>query len=153
MAKSPQGYNSQGIVIATDAQVGGGFLVVADTELAGGSAPQALALSVNQLSAGAFGVVAAAGASQGTATALPTDAQRIQVTVTTSTEGIILPTPATGKVRRIFVPGTVGVKIYPALHNFIDAGASNASVTLAAGKGIEFTATDTTHWRTSMKGA
>ena len=36
---------------------------------------------------------------------------------------------------------------------FIDAGASNASITLAAGKGIEFTATDTTHWKTSMKSA
>lgn len=154
MANAPTpGYNAQNLPFLADSQVAGNMTVAADTQTGGGSAPAGAALTVNQLSAGAFGVVAAAGATQGNATALPTNAQRVMVTVTASTEGVVLPTPATGKVRRIFVPGTVGVKIYPPLHCFIDAGASNAAVTLAAGKGIEFTASDATHWKTSMKGA
>lgn len=153
MALSPSGFNTIGLPLLSDAQVTSGMLVVVDTEIANGSAPQGAALTVNQISAGAFGTVAAAGATQGNATALPTTAQRILVTVTASTEGVILPTAATGKVRRIFVPGTVGAKIYPPVGGFIDAGSQNASITLAAGKGIEFTASDATHWKTSMKGA
>lgn len=154
MANEPgANFNTGSMPILTDAQVAGNMAAPFDTNVAGGSAPQGAALTVNQISGGAFGVVAAAGASQGTATALPTNAQRVLITVTASTEGVLLPTPSTGKVRRLFVPGTVGARIYPPLHCFIDAGASNASITLAAGKGIEFTGSDATHWKTSMKSA
>lgn len=153
MATEPLGFNTLGLPILADAALTGQVSVAADTQTAGGSAPQGIALTLNQMSAGAFGVVAAAGASQGTATALPTTAQNVQVTVTASTEGVLLPIPSTGKVRRIFVPGTVGVKVYPPLHCFLDAGASNAATLLAAGKGNIYIGTDATHWKTMVKGA
>ena len=147
------GYNTIGVPTVADGLVYGGSLILADTQAAGGSSPNVVALSINQISAGALAVIAAAGATQGGATAIPTGYQNIQVTVTASTEGIVLPACATGRVRRVFVPGTVGVKVYPALHNFIDTGASNAAVTLAAGKGSIFIGVDTTHWKTMVKGA
>lgn len=153
MANSPSGYNSVGLPILTDAQTAGGMFVVVDTELPGGSSPQGAAVSLNSISGGTFGVVAAFGATQGNATVIPALTQRVQVTVTASTEGVMLPVSSTGKVRRLFVPGTVGVKIYPPVGGAIDALSLNAALTLAAGKGIEFTGTDATHWRTSMKGA
>lgn len=153
MAISPSGYNTIGLPTIADSLVGSGFLIVADTEAANGSSPQAVALSVNQVSAGAFGIAAAAGATQGNATALPTTGQNIVVTVTASTEGVILPTAATGKVRRIVVPGTVGVKIYPPVGGRIDAVATNTAVALVAGKGSIFLARDATRWVTLCKGA
>jgi hypothetical protein len=153
MANETSGFNALNLPILADSAVAGNMAAPFDTEVAGGSAPQAAALTVNQLSGGAFGIVAAAGASQGTATALPTLAQNVQVTVTASTEGVLLPVPSTGKVRRIFVPGTVGVKVYPPLHCFLDAGASNAATLLAAGKGNIYIGTDATHWKTMVKGA
>jgi hypothetical protein len=154
MANEPGSlYNSGNLPILTDGQVTGNMSWPVDTQIAGGAAPQGAALNAFSASAGPFGIVAAAGATQGGATAIPSTIQRVMVTVTASTEGIILPTAATGRVRRVFVPGTVGVKIYPPLGASIDTGSANAPITLAAGKGIEFTASDTTHWKTSMKSA
>lgn len=153
MAQSPSGFNTIGLPLIADGLVGSGFLLVADTEAPNGSSPQAVAVSLNQISAGALGVVAAAGATQLGATALPTTAQNVRVTVTASTEGVILPTAATGKVRRIFVPGTVGVKVYPPVGGQIDATATNGAVALAAGKGNIYVAIDTTHWKIMVKGA
>jgi hypothetical protein len=147
------GYNTIGVPQVADGLVYGGSLVLADTQSPSGSSPQTVALTVNQIGGGALAVVAAAGATQGNATAFPVGYINVQVTVTASTEGVLLPAAATGRVRRVFVPGTVGVKVYPQLHQFIDTGASNASVTLAAGKGSMFIATDTTHWKTMIKGA
>lgn len=95
-------------------------------------------------------VVAAAGASQGTATLISTG--KVRVTVTASTEGVRLPSAATGAQVMISVPGAVGVKVYPFLHDKIDAGASNVAQALAAGKTNIYNAYDTTHW-TVMKGA
>lgn len=153
MANSPSGFNTLGLPILADSALTGNMSVSADTEASGGSAPQGIALTLNQMSAGAFGVVAAAGASQGNATALPLLAQNVQVTVTASTEGVLLPVPSTGKVRRIFTSLTVGCKVYPPLHCFLDAGASNAATLLAAGKGNIYIGVDATHWRTMVKGA
>jgi hypothetical protein len=153
MTTAQQGYNTAGLPILADGALTGNMTVAADTQAAGGAAPQEIALTLNQMSAGAFGVVAAAGATQGGATALPLLAQNVMVTVTASTEGVILPAPTTGKVRRIFVPGTVGVKVYPPAHCFLDTGASNVAIVLAAGKGNIYIATDTTHWKTMVKGA
>lgn len=153
MAASPSGFNTIGLPLLSDAQVTSGMLVVVDTEIAGGAAPQGAALTINQISAGAYGVVAAAGASQGNATALPTTAQRVRVTVTASTEGVILPAAATGKQRTIFVPGTVGVKVYPPVGGTIDTSSTNSAITLAAGKGSIFEAISTTQWKTMVKGA
>lgn len=153
MALSPSGYNSIGLPILTDAQVQSGMFFVVDTEVAGGAAPQGAVVTMNQVSAGAYGVVAAAGATQGNATALPTTAQRIRVTVTASTEGVILPAAATGKQRTLFVPGTVGVKVYPPVGGTLDTAATNVAVLLAAGKGNIYEAISATQWKTMVKGA
>ena len=147
------GFNTIGVPTVADGLVYGGSLILADTQAPNGSSPQTVALSVNQISGGSLVSVAAAGSTQGGATAIPTGYINVQVTVTASTEGIVLPACATGRVRRVFVPGTVGAKVYPALHNFIDTGASNAAVTIAAGKGSIFIGVDTTHWKTMLKGA
>lgn len=147
------GYNTIGMPTLADSAVTGNMLVLADTQAPSGSSPQTVALGINQISAGAFGVVAAAGATQGGATALPTTAQNVQVTVTASTEGVILPVAATGKIRRIFVPGTVGVKVYPPVGGTIDASSANTAVVLAAGKGNIYIATSATAWKIMVKGA
>lgn len=96
--------------------------------------------------------VAAAGASQGNATAIAATAAVVLVTVTASTEGVKLPTAVAGQQIQVMVPGTVGVKVYPAAGAAIDAGSSNAAQALAAGKSNIFTATSTTAWKT-LKGA
>ncbi len=153
MASSASGYNTIGLPLLADSAVQSQMATAFDTETPNGAAPQGVALTVNQISAGAYGLIAAAGASQGNATALPTTAQNVMVTVTASTEGVLLPVPSTGKVRRIFVPGTVGVKVYPPPHCFLDAGASNAATVLAAGKGNIYIGSDATHWKTMVKGA
>jgi hypothetical protein len=95
-------------------------------------------------------ILAAAGTSQGTATAI-TKAIVI-VTVTASTQGVKLPTAATGKMVRVMVPGTVGVKVYPATGDKISTGATNAAVALAADKANLYVAKDAITWAV-MKGA
>ena len=95
-------------------------------------------------------VLAAAGASQGNAGAI-TKSTCI-VTVTSSAQGVKLPTAATGKRVSVFVPGTVGVKVYPGTGARIDAVATNTAQALVAGKANLFLARDSTRWIT-MKGA
>lgn len=96
--------------------------------------------------------LAAAGASQGNAASIASTANVVYVTVTASTQGVKLPTAALGRQIQVMVPGTVGVKVYPATGATIDTGSANAAQTLAAGKSTLFTATSTTAWRT-LKGA
>lgn len=95
-------------------------------------------------------VLAAAGATQGAAGAITKS--RVIVTVTASTQGVKLPTAATGLEVRVMVPGTVGVKVYPAANAKIDTAATNTAQALVAGKANVFLARDTTRWVT-MKGA
>jgi hypothetical protein len=58
--------------------------------------------------------VAAAGATVGTATAIPTTANLVYVTVTASTEGVKLPTWTTGARLEMIASLTVGNKVYAA---------------------------------------
>lgn len=97
-----------------------------------------------------FQTVAAAGATQGTATAITKSVA--MVTVSASSQGVKLPTAATGLSVRIHVPGTVGVKVYPASGGKIDASSTNTGVVLAAGKANLYFARNATAWVT-MKGA
>lgn len=96
--------------------------------------------------------VAAAGATQGNAGVITGSAGVIIVTVTASTQGVKLPTAATGLEYRVHVPGSVGVKVYPFAADKIDAAATNAAMALAAGKSAIFFARDTLRWVT-LKGA
>lgn len=97
-------------------------------------------------------VVAAAGANQ-TAATLIGDVYTVRVTVTSSAEGVKLPVATTGRMILVYVPGTVGVKIYPNTNGQIDSVATNGALALVAGKGILFQAANATHWYTAIKGA
>lgn len=91
-------------------------------------------------------VLAAVGATQGTAGLITKS--RVIVTVTASTEGVKLPVAATGLEVHIMVPGTIGVKTYPNTNARIDAIATNVALALVAGKGNIYLARDTTRWVT-----
>lgn len=95
-------------------------------------------------------VLAAAGATQGGAGVIASS--NVIVTVTASTQGVKLPTAATGLSIRVFCPGTIGVKVYPAANGKLDAIATNTAVVLVAGKANVYFARDATRWLTE-KGA
>jgi hypothetical protein len=95
-------------------------------------------------------VLAAAGATQGTAGVITSPT--VVVTVTASTEGVKLPVAATGMSIKVFCPGTIGVKVYPGLNGKLDTSSTNVAVVLVAGKANIYFARDTTRWITD-KGA
>ncbi len=95
-------------------------------------------------------ILAAVGATQGGAGAITKST--VICTVTASTEGVKLPTAATGKNVRVFCPGTIGVKVYPNTNDLIAGAATNAAVLLAGGKANLYVAKDAVTW-VVMKGA
>jgi hypothetical protein len=93
-------------------------------------------------------IVAAAGATQGNATAI--SALRgliVKVTVTASTEGVKLPVASTGLEVRVLADPLVGVKVYPFLNGIIGSAATNAAVALVKNKGNIYIGMDTRRWR------
>lgn len=101
-----------------------------------------------QFTAKALQTVAAAGASQGNATAVNANLGHvIVVTVTASTEGIKLPTASTGDRWTVLANPTVGVKVYPPTGGAIAAGATNASFAVAKATASIFVAVNKTAWR------
>lgn len=96
-------------------------------------------------------VLAAFGATQGTAGQITSN--RVRVTVTASTEGVKLKAVATGAETSIVVPGTVGVKVYPPSNGKLDALSTNTAVALVAGKGSIFLQISGTQYVTKVKGA
>lgn len=90
-------------------------------------------------------VVAAAGTTQGGATALPYTSNSIfRITASASTAGVILPAVLTwlnqngGGPLVIVPPPTVGVKVYPATGEGILAAATNAAKVIASAKSTIF---------------
>lgn len=104
-------------------------------------------LAVSQSRVNTPAVVAAAGATQGNAGAIPATAAEVVVTVTASTQGVRLPTAATGKFVRVWPDPAVGVKIYPGTNALIGASATNAAVAIVKNKPAMFYAINTTKWR------
>jgi hypothetical protein len=99
---------------------------------------------VNSISA----AVSAAGATQGTATALVSNINNVTV-VAAAADGVILPTAVAGM--RILVRNTDAadiLKIYPATGGQINALGSNAAYSLVMGATIELFASTTTQWYT-----
>lgn len=90
--------------------------------------------------------VAAFGATQGTATAIPDAAVEVIVTVTASTEGVKLPTAVTGKSITIFADPAIGVKVYPFLNDKIEATATNVAVALVKAKATRYYAKNAFQW-------
>ncbi len=68
------------------------------------------------------------------------------VTVTASTQGVKLPTAATGRIVRVAVGGTVGVKVYPFAGDKISTASTNVAVLLAADKTNVYLAKDAVTW-------
>lgn len=71
----------------------------------------------------------------------------VVVTVSASSRGIRLPAATAGLTELIANAGANDVRVYPASGDRIGANATNASTTLAAGKGGIFFAQDATTWR------
>lgn len=107
---------------------------------------------INQMfGSSAIQIVAAAGATQGTAT--PISAVKgllVKVTVTASTQGVKLPVASTGLRLYVMADPSVGVKVYPATGGFIGSAASNAAVALVKAKTNLYVAVDKLHWRTQV---
>ncbi len=93
-------------------------------------------------------ILSAAGASQGTATAITKALAIVTVATTASTHGVRLPTAATGLM--VYVANaatTFGIKIYPATNGKIGAAATNVTDTvLAKNKANLYIAKNTTFW-------
>ena len=99
---------------------------------------------INSISA----AISAAGATQGTATALVSNINNVTV-VAASADGVILPTAVAGM--RILVRNSDAadtLKIYPATGAQINALGNNASFSLTAGSTTELFASTTTQWYT-----
>jgi hypothetical protein len=71
----------------------------------------------------------------------------VVVKVSASTRGIRLPVAATGLTELITNAGAHSLHVFPASGNRIGTAATNASTTVAAGKGGIFFAQDATTWR------
>lgn len=87
--------------------------------------------------------VAAIGTTQGGAAVIPLGVNLVIITATTSTEGVSLPSQVAflgnGQSTITIVPkSTLGVKVYPAVGEGLNAVATNGSVTIAAGKVARF---------------
>lgn len=103
---------------------------------------------------GSLITVAAAGATQGTATQIAAAAYIVNVTVTASTEGVRLPTPSTGREMTLLTPTTKGYKVYTAAAGQVINAATTATTAYAVAtlKPVTFYGVDATHWRAQKSG-
>lgn len=92
-------------------------------------------------------LIAAAGASQGTAT-LMTKSWVVLTVCTASARGIKLPTAATNLRVEVFSKTTQGVKVYPNTNDRIKTSATNVAVVQAGFKGEIYFAVDAVTWVT-----
>lgn len=124
-----------------------------DTELTGGQSP--LSAYINSAAFGlGFQTVAAAGASQGNATAISLPAATVAITVTASTEGVKLPAVSTGARFLLMASPTVGNKVYAAAagQKIGTATTATTAFVMAANTSTLFVGIDTSHWRVQKGG-
>lgn len=103
----------------------------------------------------AVGTIAAAGSTQGAATAIPsTTGPVINVTATASSEGVKLPTAATGLELTLLAPNTKGVKVYGgAAGQVINANTTaTTAYAMTSAATVTFRAINATTWRVSPTG-
>ena len=94
--------------------------------------------------------ITAAGATQGTATALSATALEHFVTTVAASTGVRLPTPAAaGAKYTIYNRGANALNVYPAVGGVIDAGAVNAAVVIPVSTTMQLTSASATQWFTS----
>lgn len=144
------GWLTPGMPVLAPSALTGNELTEVDTQLANGQSPQSAAVALGAAGLGlGLAIVAAAGASQGTATQIPGNPGLVFVTVTASTEGVKLPTPATGKRLTMVASATVGNKVYPAAagQSIGTATTATTAFALALNTSTQFIATSATKWR------
>lgn len=94
--------------------------------------------------------ISAAGATQGTATALSATVLEHVVSTVAAGTGVRLPTPATGGAKyTVYNRGLNALNVYPAVGGTIDAAAINMPVVIPAGATAQYTSVSTTQWFTS----
>lgn len=93
--------------------------------------------------------VAAAGATQGGATAIAAASFLVNVTATASSEGVKLPTAATGKNLTLLAPTTKGVKVYGGAAGQIINAATTATTAyvMTTNEAVTFFGISATAWR------
>ncbi len=94
-------------------------------------------------------ILSAAGATQGTATAITKSVAIVTVNTTASTHGVKLPTAATGLMVWVANAGAsvFGIKVYPNTNGKIASASTNAADTvLAKNKANLYIARNTTFW-------
>lgn len=96
--------------------------------------------------------VAAAGATQGNATAIGASVTDVIVTVTASTQGLKLPTASLGKRLRVWPDTVKGNKLYPATGGKVGAAATNAAISVVANKPVDLLGVSATAWRVQVGG-
>lgn len=108
-------------------------------------------LSISGILASISASVSAAGASQGTGTALTSD-YNVITTVASST-GVVLPTAVAGKTVIVVNKGANTLAVYPASGAAIDALSSNIAISLPIGGWMEFNAASATLWYSTSNAA
>lgn len=96
--------------------------------------------------------VAAAGTTLGTATAIPATAREVRATVTTSSQGVKLPTAVTNTLIRVWAQSDKGVSVYAAAAGQKIGAATTATTALVIAKNTatSFLAISATNWLKSV---
>lgn len=93
--------------------------------------------------------ISAAGSNQSTATAITDDINVIGTVG--SGQGVRLPTASVGMTKIVENQGANTLLVYPASGGQIDAAGANVAISLPVGYMIQFVATSTTQWFSSLK--
>lgn len=121
---------------------------IADNLLVSGSMTTSGGSTTTGATTRAISVVAAAGATLGTATAIPATANTVYATVTLSSEGVKLPAAATGLTVYVLAQSDKGVKVYAAAAGQKIGTATTATTAFAVAKTTicGFFAISATNW-------
>jgi len=93
-------------------------------------------------------VVAAKGAARASATNIAASAINVWITTTTSAQGARLPALVSGQSMWVWPMPTIGVKLYTAANQVLNALASATALQLASAKPIRIYTADAVHIRT-----
>ena len=129
----------------TNTEVDDNFRNLNDDKYESGSSPSFADLALTgSLTKSVAGTVAAAGTTQGDATALTKTLNMI--TSATANQGVKLPTAAAGLTIKIINTTAVTIVVYPNTSDVIDGGTVNVGVNLAPYSSVELVAQDAVDW-------
>lgn len=129
----------------TNTEVDTNFSNLDNDKYESGSSPSFADLTLTgSLTKSVAGTVAAAGTTQGDATALTKTLNMI--TTATANQGVKLPTAAAGLTIKVINTTAVTIKVYPNTSDVIDGGTVNVGVNLSPYSSVEFVAQDAVDW-------